>query len=137
MSINLPRSNTALGPRDRWSQPLSSYVNLIEAMPHPAAVFWGPHLVIAHNIAWGSAASPHDIQGAPAADWCQGEARGSLQSALTGRTVRVGKRSLSNRASRPYRVLRRKGGEDVADTELQPPPSFSKTCPIVPPVRLS
>ncbi|KAK7748704.1 hypothetical protein SLS53_000726 [Cytospora paraplurivora] len=82
-------SNTALGPTDRWSQPLSSYVSLIKAMPHPAAVFWGPHLAIAHNNAWGSAAGPNDIQGAPATDWCQGEARGSLQSALTGRTVRL------------------------------------------------
>ncbi|KUI54506.1 Peroxide stress-activated histidine kinase mak2 [Cytospora mali] len=82
-------SDTLLGPRNKWPLPLRNYVNLIEALPHPAAVFWGPHLSIIHNIAWGSAANYDDGQSAPAADWYQGEARGSLQSALTGRTVRV------------------------------------------------
>lgn len=60
-------------------------------MPHPAAVFWGSHLSLVHNFAWGAATSYHDGQGQPAADYYRGEARSALQSAVTGRTVRIGK----------------------------------------------
>lgn len=113
MSMSISRSNTSLGPRGKWPQALCSYVNLIEAFPHPAAVFWGPKLAIVHNIAWGSASNYDDGQSAPAADWYKGEARGSLQSALTGRTVRVGKHLILPSASKGSMVLEQIAREDV------------------------
>ncbi|ROV97986.1 hypothetical protein VMCG_07047 [Cytospora schulzeri] len=110
-------SNTILGPRNKWPPALGNYVNLIEAFPHPAAVFWGPKLAIVHNIAWGTAANYDDGQSAPAADWYKGEARGSIQSALTGRTVRVGKHLLSS-ASKGFMVLRQIARDNVTDMGL-------------------
>lgn len=82
-------SKTPLGPSQEWPQSLTSYVNLIKALPHPAAVFWGSHLSLVHNFAWGAATRYHDGQGRPAAEFYRGEARSALQSAVTGRTVRI------------------------------------------------
>ncbi|KAK2610015.1 hypothetical protein N8I77_003475 [Diaporthe amygdali] len=82
-------SKTALGHAPSWPQTLSSYVGLVKAFPHPAAVFWGSHLSLIHNFAWGVATNRHDAQGAHAVDLFRGEARGALQSAVTGRTVRI------------------------------------------------
>ncbi|POS73398.1 hypothetical protein DHEL01_v208212 [Diaporthe helianthi] len=82
-------SDTPLGPPADWPQSLTSYVSLIKALPHPAAVFWGAELSILHNFAWGQATKYHDGQGRPAVEKYRGEARSSLQSAVTGRTVRI------------------------------------------------
>ncbi|KKY37852.1 putative two component histidine kinase 1 [Diaporthe ampelina] len=82
-------SKTPLGPSLEWQQSLTSYINLIKALPHPAAVFWGSQLSLVHNFAWGAATNYHDGQGHPAIDYYRGEARSALQSAVTGRTVRI------------------------------------------------
>ncbi|KAI3396509.1 hypothetical protein diail_12129 [Diaporthe ilicicola] len=80
---------TPLGDPSEWPQSLSSYINLIKAFPHPAAVFWGSQLSLVHNFAWGATSNYHDGQGGPAAYYLRGEARSALQSAVTGRTVRI------------------------------------------------
>lgn len=81
-----------------WPQSLTSYVNLIKALPHPAAVFWGSHLSLVHNFAWGAATRYHNGQGRPAAEYYRGEARSALQSAVTGRTIRIGTSSCQSAA---------------------------------------
>ncbi|KAL1853565.1 hypothetical protein Daus18300_011769 [Diaporthe australafricana] len=83
-------SETPLAQPPQWPQSLSSYISLIKAFPHPAAVFWGPKLSLIHNFAWGAASNSHDGQGSPSIDHYRGEARAALQSAVTGRTVRIG-----------------------------------------------
>lgn len=85
-----PRSKTTLGPTSEWPQSLTSYVNLIKALPHPAAVFWGSQLSLVHNFAWGAATNYHEGQGHPAIEYYRGESRSALQSAVTGRSVRIG-----------------------------------------------
>jgi signal transduction histidine kinase/CheY-like chemotaxis protein len=44
--------STALGPIEEWSSDLRLMCNLIMASPHPAAMYWGEHLVAIYNEAY-------------------------------------------------------------------------------------
>ncbi|KAI9687088.1 MAG: hypothetical protein M1822_002498 [Bathelium mastoideum] len=82
-------SKRAVGPRDSWPVALRCYVQLISALPQPAAIFWGDTLANVHNLAWRKASADDTIQGVDAADCFSGEALGSLWSSVRGRTVKV------------------------------------------------
>ena len=45
-------ASTPLGPIEEWSSELRSMCNLIMASPHPAAMYWGPHLIAIYNEAY-------------------------------------------------------------------------------------
>lgn len=49
-------ASTPLGPIETWSSELRSMCNLIMASPHPAAMYWGPELVVIYNEAYISIA---------------------------------------------------------------------------------
>lgn len=51
-------SNTPLGPMERWSQSLKSYVDMILALPTPAIIFWGPEQTQIYNEGYAAIMGP-------------------------------------------------------------------------------
>lgn len=43
---------TSLGPIESWDADLRAMCNLVMASPHPAALYWGPDLVVIYNEAY-------------------------------------------------------------------------------------
>ena len=85
-----------MGARDAWPTALVVLVNTcVLPMPHCAAIFWGPDLVVIHNLAWEKARGGLDGQSTCARESYGHEALGTLRTVLRGRTVKVGKHRTS------------------------------------------
>ncbi|CAI6333788.1 unnamed protein product [Periconia digitata] len=107
----LSRKNWAespFGARHAWPAVLNTLVNsCLLPIPHPAAIFWGSDLAIAHNLAWGKARGDMDGQGTSAHDSYSEEALSALSVAMRGRTIKVA-----------YRFFLSKDAADNMDAQL-------------------